>query len=89
MSRRPSVIPCRPRGVAHHLSHFAGIIVKAARAAVFELLARFCDWRERCIEEEVEDNLEAGVPIGPGYLANSIDQARRYGDRAAYWRSRK
>lgn len=89
MSRRPSVIPCRPRGVAHHLSHLGRTISDLARRAVLEALARFCEWRAQCIEEEVSDNLEAGVPIAPGYLANSINQARAYEDRAAEWRALK
>lgn len=89
MSRRLSVIRCRPRGVAQEVSHYSSTIARLARACVLELLARFCEWRERCIEEEVSDNLEAGVRIGPGYLANSISQARWYEDQAAEWRSRK
>lgn len=89
MSRRPSVIRCRPRGVAHLLSHYSSTIARAARRGVLELLARFCEWRARCIEEEVEANLAAGARIGPSYLANSISQARRYEDQAAEWRSLK
>lgn len=89
MSGRPTVIPCRPRGVAHLLSHCARTIVDLARCGVLELLARFCEWRRDCIEEEVDANLDAGVPIGPGYLANSINQARDYEDRAAQWRAMK
>ncbi len=86
---RPIVIPCRPLGVAHLLSHCAGTILDLVRRAVLEALARFCEWREQCIEEELEANLAAGVRMGPGYVANSINQARDYGDRAAAWRAMK
>lgn len=33
---------------------------------------RYLEWCEDCIREEREGYLDAGIPLGPEYVANSI-----------------
>lgn len=54
-----TIIPTR-RSLAWRIFRFA-------RLAVLR-------WQERCVREEREEYLDAGVPLGPQYLANSTSK---------------
>lgn len=62
---------------------------RSARLSVFELVARFCEWRAQCIAEERGGYLRNGLPLGRDYLEECRRLEEDYLAEAKHWRAKQ
>lgn len=75
--------------LAHLMSQAAAKIARSARLSVFELVARFCEWRAQCIAEERGGYLRNGLPLGRDYLEECRRLEEDYLAEAKHWRAKQ